>query len=160
MTDEVAALVLRNNYLQSLAISLTERKGTANGLELARFMSVLEGAKQLNRKVETLPDDPTLAERYAAGKPLTRPEIGVLLSYAKIVLFDALAASDLPDDPYFASTLSNYFPAKMQKPNASDIAGSPAEARNRRDRPCQRGNQSRRPRLCRQHDGCDSCLGA
>ncbi|QPB19602.1 NAD-glutamate dehydrogenase [Rhizobium sp. 007] len=122
MTDEVAALVLRNNYLQSLAISLTERKGTANGLELARFMSVLEGAKQLNRKVETLPDEATLAERYAAGKPLTRPEIGVLLSYAKIVLFDAVAASDLPDDPYFASTLSNYFPAKMQKTNTSDIA--------------------------------------
>jgi glutamate dehydrogenase len=42
MTEEVAALVLRNNYLQSLAISLTERKGTANGLELARFMNVLE----------------------------------------------------------------------------------------------------------------------
>ncbi|MGV2102008.1 NAD-glutamate dehydrogenase [Rhizobium sp. 21-4511-3d] len=121
MTNEVASLVLRNNYLQSLAISLTERKGTANGLELARFMTVLEGAKQLNRKVETLPDDATLAERYAAGKPLTRPEIGVLLSYAKIVLFDALIASDLPDDPYFASTLSGYFPAKMQKTNAADI---------------------------------------
>ncbi|OWW00983.1 NAD-glutamate dehydrogenase [Rhizobium sp. R72] len=121
MTDEVAKLVLRNNYLQSLAISLTEHKGTANGLELARLMTVLEGAKQLNRKVETLPDDTVLAERYAAGRPLTRPEIGVLLSYAKIVLFDALAASDLPDDPYFNTTLSNYFPAKMRKTNASDI---------------------------------------
>jgi glutamate dehydrogenase len=113
--------VLRNNYLQSLAISLTERKGTANGLQLGRFMTVLEGAGQLNRKVETLPDDQTLAERYTAGKPLTRPEIGVLLSYAKIVLFDALAASDLPDDPYFIATLLNYFPVKMQKSNAGDI---------------------------------------
>ncbi len=121
MTDEVAALVLRNNYLQSLAISLTERKGTGNGLELSRFMSVLEGAKQLNRKVETLPDDQTFAERYANGRPLTRPEIGVLLSYAKIVLFDALVANDLPDDPYFAATLSRYFPARMQRSNASDI---------------------------------------
>ncbi|MFS8047149.1 NAD-glutamate dehydrogenase [Rhizobium sp. BR 314] len=121
MTDEVAVLVLRNNYLQSLAISLTERKGTGNGLELSRFMSVLEAAKQLNRKVETLPDDQTFAERYANGRPLTRPEIGVLLSYAKIVLFDALVASDLPDDPYFAATLSRYFPAKMQRSNAADI---------------------------------------
>jgi glutamate dehydrogenase len=121
MTEEVAALVLRNNYLQSLAISLVERKGTANGLELARFMTVLEGAKLLNRKVETLPDDTTLSERYAAGKPLTRAEIGVLLSYAKIVLFDALVASPLPDDPYFAATLAQYFPAKMQKSNAADI---------------------------------------
>ena len=121
MTDEVGALVLRNNYLQSLAISLTERKGTGNGLELSRFMSVLEAAKQLNRKVETLPDDQTFAERYANGRPLTRPEIGVLLSYAKIVLFDALVASDLPDDPYFAATLSRYFPAKMQRSNSTDI---------------------------------------
>ncbi|WP_368517051.1 NAD-glutamate dehydrogenase [Rhizobium sp.] len=121
MTDEVAALVLRNNYLQSLAISLTERKGTGNALELSRFMSVLEAAKQLNRKVETLPDDQTFAERYANGRPLTRAEIGVLLSYAKIVLFDALVASDLPDDPYFAATLSRYFPAKMQRSNATDI---------------------------------------
>jgi glutamate dehydrogenase len=122
MTEEVAALVLRNNYLQSLAISLTERKGAANGLELARLMTVLEGARQLNRKVETLPDDVTLSERYVAGKLLTRAEIGVLLSYAKIVLFDALVASPLPDDPYFATTLAQYFPAKMQKSNAADIA--------------------------------------
>ncbi|NTJ08963.1 NAD-glutamate dehydrogenase [Rhizobium lusitanum] len=121
MTDEVGTLVLRNNYLQSLAISLTERKGTGNGLELSRFMSVLETAKQLNRKVETLPDDQTFAERYANGRPLTRAEIGVLLSYAKIVLFDALIASNLPDDPYFAATLSRYFPAKMQRSNATDI---------------------------------------
>ncbi|WP_112606930.1 NAD-glutamate dehydrogenase [Rhizobium sp. WW22] len=121
MTDEVASLVLRNNYLQSLAISLTERKGTGNGLELSRFMSVLEAAKQLNRKVETLPDDQTFAERYANGRPLTRAEIGVLLSYAKIVLFDAIVASTLPDDPYFAATLSRYFPAKMQRSNATDI---------------------------------------
>ena len=121
MTDEVAALVLRNNYLQSLAISLTARKGTANGLELGRFMSVLEASGQLNRKVETLPDDASLSERYTAGRPLTRPEIGVLLSYAKIVLFDALIASELPDDPYFVDTLFHYFPAKMQKSNASDI---------------------------------------
>jgi len=123
MTDEVAVLVLRNNYLQSLAISLTERKGTGNGLELSRFMSVLEAAKQLNRKVETLPDDQTFTERYANGRPLSRAEIGVLLSYAKIVLFDALAASDLPDDPYFAATLNRYFPAKMQRSHAADIAG-------------------------------------
>ncbi|WP_337267777.1 NAD-glutamate dehydrogenase [Oryzifoliimicrobium ureilyticus] len=122
MTEEVASLVLRNNYLQSLAISLTHLKGTANGLELNRLMTVLEGGKQLNRKVETLPDDATFIERYASGKPLTRAEIGVLLSYAKIVLFDALTASNLPDDPYFASVLAHYFPTKMQKKHAADIA--------------------------------------
>ena len=123
MTNEVGELVLRNNYLQTLAISLTERKGAANREELGRLMNYLEELGRLNRKVETLPDNPTLAERYASGKPLTRPEIGVLLSYAKIVLFDQLVASDLPDDPYCESALTNYFPARMRKTYAADIAG-------------------------------------
>ncbi|AYD03085.1 NAD-glutamate dehydrogenase [Neorhizobium sp. NCHU2750] len=121
MTDEVAGLVLRNNYLQPLSISLIERRGTANREQLARLMSVLEAQGKLNRKVETLPDDAELAERYAAGKPLTRPEIGVLLSYSKIVLFDTLLESTVPDDPYFSTLLKDYFPARMQKPYAADI---------------------------------------
>ena len=121
MTDEVAALVLSNNYLQSLAISLTERQGAANRAPLSRLMERFEAAGQLNRKVETLPDERAIAERYQAGKALTRPEIGVLLSYAKLVLFDELIHSGLPDEPYFEPTLMGYFPAKMQKVHGEDI---------------------------------------
>ncbi|MCF3642390.1 NAD-glutamate dehydrogenase [Rhizobium sp. TRM95111] len=121
MTDDVAALVLRNNYLQSLSISLTERQGQANRAGLARLMSRMEAAGQLNRKVETLPDEQTMNERYQAGRPLTRAEIGVLLSYAKIVLFDEILKSELPDDPYFEPTLMGYFPGKMQRSFADDI---------------------------------------
>ena len=121
MTEEVGHLVLRNNYLQPLAISLSERKGAANREEFARLMSVLESQGRLNRKVETLPDDAELAERYLTGRPLTRPEIAVLLSYAKIVLFDALIESPLPDDPYFLTILKDYFPGRMQKLYAADI---------------------------------------
>ncbi|AXV16865.1 NAD-glutamate dehydrogenase [Neorhizobium sp. SOG26] len=121
MTDQVANLVLRNNYLQPLSISLAEKKGTGNREELSRLMSVLESQGQLNRLVETLPDDAELAERYQSGRPLTRPEIGVLLSYSKIVLFDALIDSTVPDDPYFSAVLKDYFPAKMQKAHAADI---------------------------------------
>ncbi len=123
MTEEVGELVLRNNYLQSLAISLSERKGAGNREELSRLMNYLETAGRLNRKVETLPDNVALAERYAGGKSLTRPEIGVLLSYAKIVLFDQIVESGLPDDPYCAAALTNYFPARMRKTYAKDIAG-------------------------------------
>jgi glutamate dehydrogenase len=123
MTEDVGKLVLRNNYLQTLAISLTARKGAGNAEELSRLMTVIEASGQLNRKVEMLPDDAAFVDRYANSKPLTRPEIGVLLSYAKIVLFDALVASDLPDDPHFDQLLTGYFPAKMQKTYASDIAG-------------------------------------
>ncbi|NGO65224.1 NAD-glutamate dehydrogenase [Rhizobium daejeonense] len=123
MTEEVGELVLRNNYLQSLAISLSERKGSGNREELNRLMNYLEAAGRLNRKVETLPDNVALMERYASGKSLTRPEIGVLLSYAKIVLFDQIVESGLPDDPYCAAALTNYFPARMRKTYAKDIAG-------------------------------------
>lgn len=123
MTDEVAGLVLRNNYLQSLAISLTEGKEAGSREELSRLMDYLEGLGRLNRKVETLPDAAAVAERYVSGKALTRPEIGVLLSYAKIVLFDQLIESDLPDDTYCETTLFNYFPAAMRKTFATDIAG-------------------------------------
>ncbi|PZU83426.1 MAG: NAD-glutamate dehydrogenase [Shinella sp.] len=123
MTEEVGELVLRNNYLQSLAISLSERKGSGNREELSRLMNYLEAAGRLNRKVETLPDNVALMERYASGKSLTRPEIGVLLSYAKIVLFDQIVESGLPDDPYCAAALTNYFPARMRKTYAKDIAG-------------------------------------
>lgn len=123
MTDEVAELVLRNNYLQSLSISLTEAKGAGNREDLSRLMDYLEGLGRLNRKVEMLPDSAALAERYVSGKALTRPEIGVLLSYAKIVLFDQLIESDLPDDPYCETVLSTYFPAGMRQRFAADIAG-------------------------------------
>lgn len=121
MTDEVGHLVLRNNYGQSLAISLTEMRGAANRTSLGRLMTRLEEEGHLNRKVETLPGDQVLGERYQSGKPLTRAEIGVLLSYAKIVLFDQVVASELPDDPYFTATLERYFPARMRKAYAGDI---------------------------------------
>lgn len=121
MTEEVGELVLRNNYLQTLAITLCSRKGQKNNRELAQLMSYLEGLNRLDRKVEDLPDAQTMAERYASGLPLTRAEIGVLLSYAKIVLFDDLVASNLPEDPWFETSLKGYFPHAMQKTYAGEI---------------------------------------
>ncbi|WP_425373774.1 NAD-glutamate dehydrogenase [Phyllobacterium salinisoli] len=122
MTEEVAALVLRNNYLQPLAISLAERRGLADLPYQARFMADLERQKLLDRKVETLPDDQALSEREARGIALTRPELGVLLAYAKIVLVNQIVESDLPDDPYFEPELFGYFPKRMTKTYAPEIA--------------------------------------
>ncbi|TPW31126.1 NAD-glutamate dehydrogenase [Martelella alba] len=121
MTDDVAAICLENNYRQTLSISLTLDEGDNGVLSLSRMMDVLEKAGQLDRKVETLPDRAGLKARRQAGQRLTRPEIAVLLSYAKIVLFDQILASDLPDEPYFAETLSAYFPARMRETFAEDI---------------------------------------
>ncbi len=122
MTGEVARLVLRNNYLQTLAISLTERRGFEDFGWQRRLMQNLEGRGRLNRTVEELPTDAAMAERQKAGRPLTRPEIGVLVAYAKIVLFDDLVASDAVDDAALARSLAGYFPERMRSDFAEEIA--------------------------------------
>ena len=122
MTEEVAGLVLANNYHQTLAISLAQLRGTADIPHQQRFMAGLEARKLLDRKVEMLPSDAALAERAARNEPLTRAELGVLLAYAKMVLLDDLVASALPDDPYLERDLLAYFPNRMEKKYAAEIA--------------------------------------
>jgi glutamate dehydrogenase len=123
MTEEVAGLVLANNYQQTLAISLVREHGLADLPHEARFMASLEARGLLDRVVETLPPPAGLAERQARGEPLTRSEIGVLLAYAKIVLFSDLIATDLPDDPHFERDLLGYFPDRMAREYAAEIRG-------------------------------------
>ncbi len=122
MTDDVSHLVLRNNYLQPLTLSLAERQGLAELPYQARFMAELEKRKLLDRKVENLPSVAVLDDRQKAGQPLTRPELAVLLAHAKLSLSDDLVASDLPDEPYFKSLLFDYFPPRMAKTYADEIA--------------------------------------
>jgi len=113
MTEDVAALVLRNNYLQPLAISLAERRGLEDlGFE-QRLMQTLERAGELDRAVEFLPDDVEIAERRRRSQALTRPELSVLLAYAKLSLNHELVQSSVPDDPYLGRELGRYFPAAI-----------------------------------------------
>ena len=110
MTDEVADLVLRNNYLQPLALSLSERRGLEDFGFLQRLIQTLETRGLLDRAVEFLPDDMQLTERRRRSQPFTRPELAVLLAYAKLTLNDDLLESAVPDEPYLARELSRYFP--------------------------------------------------
>ncbi|MCC8966965.1 NAD-glutamate dehydrogenase [Bradyrhizobium sp. Pear76] len=123
MTEEVGALVLRNNYLQTLALSLAERKGVAETGFLTRLMQSLELRGLLSRAVEFLPDDAALTERTRRGQFLTRPELAVLLAYAKLTLYDDLLVTGVPDDPYLARELSQYFPREIQDkfPSAAEL---------------------------------------
>ncbi|MBL8671793.1 MAG: NAD-glutamate dehydrogenase, partial [Alphaproteobacteria bacterium] len=115
MTDEVGELVLQDNYRQSLAITMMEIQA-ADSLEAhARFMRRLERSGRLDRAVEQLPDDEEIKARRAARKGLTRPELAVLLSYAKMDLYDSLLESDLPDDPLLVDDLVRYFPGPLRK---------------------------------------------
>ncbi|TPI33807.1 NAD-glutamate dehydrogenase [Mesorhizobium sp. B3-1-9] len=121
MTDEVGALVLSNNYQQTLALSLARKRGLADIAHQARFMTALESRGLLDRVVETLPSPAALAEREARGEPLTRAELGVLLAYAKIVLFSDIVASDVPDEQHFDRDLMGYFPERMARKFAGEI---------------------------------------
>ncbi|APH74805.1 NAD-glutamate dehydrogenase [Aquibium oceanicum] len=123
MTGEVGDLVLRNNYDQTLAISLSQLRGMADLPHQQRFMAALEASGDLDRIVETLPSDAALADRAARGEPLTRAEIGVLLAYAKIVLFTDIVESDLPDEKYFDEDLLSYFPDRMAQEYRPEIEG-------------------------------------
>ena len=113
MTPEVAELCLRNNYLQTLALSLTERRGMAEFPDHRELMLSLEREGHLNRAVEFLPSNAVLAERELANRPLTRPELAVLLAYAKITLYEDLLASAVPDDAYLGKELYRYFPETL-----------------------------------------------
>jgi len=115
MTDEVAELVLRDNYLQTQAISVSEAQGVALLDQQARLMVNLEKAGRLQRRIEFLPDDEEIAERQARGEALTRPEIAVLLAYSKIALYQEILNSNLPDDPELVRDLELYFPAALRE---------------------------------------------
>src|SRR5258708_11146028 len=97
MTDGGGPLVVRNNYPQTLALSLAERKGVAENSFLARLMQSLEQRGLLDRAVEFLPDAVAIAERTRRGQPFTRQELAVLLAYAKLTLYDYLLASGVTD---------------------------------------------------------------
>ena len=114
MTEEIAHLVLRDGYWQGRAIGLDEWRATELLAEHGRFMRGLEQRGALNRALEFLPDDETLGEREDAGEGLTRPEIAVLLSYAKHSLYQALLDSDLPEDPCLVPELERYFPRPLR----------------------------------------------
>src|SRR5688572_26277101 len=98
MTDEVAALVLRDNARQAEALSLAEAQAFSMLDVHDRFIRHLVHTARLDRELEALPDPEAVEERRAAGQGLTRPALAVLLAYSKITVFAALLFSDLPED--------------------------------------------------------------
>jgi glutamate dehydrogenase len=121
MTDDVGQHVLRDNYLQTLALSLSQARA-AELLPLhARLITQLERAGLLNRLVEFLPDDEEIKERLRTGTGLTRPELAVVMAYAKIALYNELLASNLPENPGLEGDLFRYFPSLLRETYAGAI---------------------------------------
>jgi glutamate dehydrogenase len=121
MTDEVAKLVLWDNYRQNIAISLMEHMSVSRIGSKAHFIRTLESRGQLDRQIESLPSDAELAERRTHRQGLTRPELAVLLSYSKIVLYQQLLESDVPEDPFLSHELVRYFPEPLHEKYAAHM---------------------------------------
>lgn len=119
MTEEVGALVLRNNYLQTQILAINRASAAQMLSAQSRMMAAMEKAGHLKRRLEFLPSEEQISERRLAHQGLTMPEVAVLLAYSKISLDQALLASDLPDDPDFLPILIDYFPRPLREKFAS-----------------------------------------
>ena len=125
MTDDVAALVLRDNTFQNQVLAVTRSRGAALLDEQGRYMRHLAARGRLNRAIEFLPDDDALAARQQGGSGLTAPELAVLLAYHKMELYDQVLASDVPEDSYIATSLQRYFPTRLHEQFPAALVGHP-----------------------------------
>ncbi|MCK7594654.1 NAD-glutamate dehydrogenase [Pseudomarimonas salicorniae] len=115
MTAEVEQLVLFDNYRQNQAISVMERMSAQRLGSLQHFIRILESRGLLDRALEFLPSDSEFSERKLRGQGLTRPELSILLSYDKIVLYQQLLESEVPEDPFLSKELARYFPEPLRE---------------------------------------------
>ena len=125
MTDEVAQLVLQNNYMQSLCLSQAEAQSRKRLGLYRSFLEYLSDYESLRPEVEYLPSNKQLDERAGHAKGLTRPELAVLLAYAKMGITTYLLNTDLPDEPYLQYTLEDYFPGAIAKNYSEHLKNHP-----------------------------------
>ncbi|GAA4896152.1 NAD-glutamate dehydrogenase [Ferrimonas pelagia] len=125
MTDEVAEIVLQDCREQTLSISVTEINKDTQLKEQIRFIHYLEKEGKLDRALEFLPADDELGERMAAGHGLTRPELAVLVAYAKMVLKEQLVDPVITDNAELSKRLLRYFPQRLQAKFASNMSEHP-----------------------------------
>lgn len=123
MTDEVGALVLRNNYAQNTALANAIAQSPSLLHAHQRFMRRLERDGHLNRALEFLPSDRQIRELLGQGKGMSQPELAVLLAYTKITVAEDLIRTGLPDDPYLRRLLHAYFPKPLREQFADAIDG-------------------------------------
>src|SRR5437868_3715642 len=121
MTDDVAEIVLEDNRLQSLALSIAEAGGAKALPGYIRTIEILEASGRLDRRVEGLASSEDLVRRSQEGRGLTRPELGVVLSISKLVLQDAAEELQLSEDRLVQPQLFEAFPKPMRKAHADAI---------------------------------------
>ncbi|MGB0722071.1 MAG: NAD-glutamate dehydrogenase [Gammaproteobacteria bacterium] len=129
MTDAVAEHVVQENYWQTGAISFMAHKAPELLEEHTQFIKDFESSGRLNRAIEYLPGDEAIEERRARGLGLTRPELSVLIAYAKNAIYESLLESSAPEDPFLKRELMRYFPTALR----ADYRDAMEEHRLRRE---------------------------
>ncbi len=114
MTPQVTKSVLRDNYLKALALSVAEAQSQNQINEHAHLLRTLEQKGTLDRKLEYLPSEDEIIERRASKQGFTRPELAVLLAYAKITVKNSLDLNELAKDEYLSRELIDYFPELLR----------------------------------------------
>jgi glutamate dehydrogenase len=125
MTDDVAALVLKDNSEQTETLSLAQAQAEGMVAVHSRLIRSLEASRKLDRELEALPGDEEIAERKREHRGLARPELATLLAYSKIHLYAELLDSDVPEDPYLSAELQAYFPAPLPERFGERMADHP-----------------------------------
>ena len=115
MTEEVGELVLRDNILQTQALSIAMSQSIQLLDVHARLIQQMEQDGELDRQIEFLPGKDEIDERIMSGRGLTAPELCVLLAYVKINFFQHLLISELPNDAFYGTLLTQYFPTVLRE---------------------------------------------
>ena len=121
MTDEVGELVLRDNYLQTQALSMAQTQSVSMFDVHVRLIHQMERDGQLARAIEFLPAEDEIIERRNDGAGLFAPELSVLMAYVKIELFKELMDTEIVDDAFFSEALSGYFPSALREKYAPQM---------------------------------------
>lgn len=125
MTDEVAKLVLRDNFTQPKAISVVSAQAPQLMELHSRYINELERTGKIDRSLEFLPDEKTMMERKLLGKGLSRPSLAVLLCYSKTILKEQILDSNVPEDAFFKDILVNSFPSPLPERFSKQMQNHP-----------------------------------
>jgi glutamate dehydrogenase len=125
VTEDVAALVLRDNYEQNVLLGMARKLSPALVSVHQRLMQQLESHGELDRAIEFLPSDKEIERREAEGIGLLSPENAVLMAYSKITLMRHIEATSLPDEPWYRRALAEYFPKAIAERFGDDLPSHP-----------------------------------
>lgn len=121
MTDEVSDLVLKDNYWQSLCLSIGEMRSKEDLQLFSTLMDYLAENGPLDKRVESLPDAKAVLERQRNGQGFTRPELAIILAYTKMGIYRRILETDFPDEPLFQHYLLDYFPSLLREQYTEQI---------------------------------------